>query len=91
MAVGPVVIDATPTSGPLSDVTRRVFRDLISTLTARLEEKSVPPERAEALAINTLSAMEGAFILTRALRSPKPFDTAIVALSADADIAAATH
>jgi TetR/AcrR family transcriptional regulator, lmrAB and yxaGH operons repressor len=51
-------------------VTRRVFRDLIATLSARLEEKSVPHERAEALAINSITAMEGAF------------DTAIAALSA---------
>jgi TetR/AcrR family transcriptional regulator, lmrAB and yxaGH operons repressor len=87
-AVAPVVLDATPASGPLSDVTRRVFGDLITTMTARLEEKSVPHKRAEALAINTISAMEGAFILTRALRSPQPFQTAIAALSADADVAA---
>src|SRR5262249_55081644 len=88
-AVAPIVIEATPSSGPLSDATRRALRDIIATLAARLEEKSVPPERAEGLATNAVTAMEGALILSRVLRSTEPFDTAIATLSASAQAAAA--
>jgi AcrR family transcriptional regulator len=89
-AVAPIVIDATPASVPLSDVTRRAFVDLITTLTARLEEKSVPHEHAMELATNTVTTMEGALIVSRVLRSPHPFDSAIAILSASAESAAGT-
>lgn len=91
-AVAPIVIEAIPTSTPLTDVSRRAFHDIIATLTARFEEKSVPAEHARGLAINTATAMEGALILSRVLRSPEPFDAAIAALSASAqNTSTATH
>jgi TetR/AcrR family transcriptional regulator, lmrAB and yxaGH operons repressor len=90
-AVAPIVIESTPTSPSLSAVTQRAFRDLIATLTARLEEKAVPHESANALALNTVTSMEGALIVSRVLRSPEPFDTAITALSDSAQSAVATQ
>ncbi|OBI51255.1 TetR/AcrR family transcriptional regulator [Mycobacterium sp. E796] len=86
-AVAPIVIESTPASQPLSDVTRRGFGDVIATLAARLEEKGVSRERAHDLATLAVTTMEGALILSRTLRSPKPFETAITTLTAAAQAA----
>jgi TetR/AcrR family transcriptional regulator, lmrAB and yxaGH operons repressor len=83
-AVTPIVIEVTPASEALSAMTRQAFGDAITILTARLEEKSIDREHAKELAVNTLVAMEGALILSRALRSRQPFDAAIAALTASA-------
>ena len=87
-AVAPIVIESTPASAPLSDVTRRGFGDVIATLAARLEEKGIPRKRARSLAVLAITSVEGALILTRTLRSPEPFDTTIAALTASAQSAA---
>ena len=58
---------------------------MIATLTARLAEKGVPDDRAGQLALNAVTAMEGALILGRVLRSPQPFDAAIAELTASAE------
>jgi TetR/AcrR family transcriptional regulator, lmrAB and yxaGH operons repressor len=89
-AVAPIVIESTPASAPLSDVTRRGFEDLIATLAARLEEKGIPHQHSTPLATNIATSMEGALIMCRVLRSPAPFDTAIEALTASAESATAS-
>ena len=86
-AVAPIVIESTPASASLTDVTRRLFQDIIATMAARLEEKVVPPVHAKALATNAVTSMEGALVLSRALRSPEPFDFAIAMLTASAETA----
>jgi AcrR family transcriptional regulator len=86
-AVAPIIIESTPASVSLADVTRRLFQDIIATMAARLEEKAVPPERAKALATNAVTSMEGALVLSRALRSPEPFDLAIAMLTASTEAA----
>ena len=83
-AIAPIVIESTPASGQLSDATRRAFQDLITTLSARLTDKGVPHDQATQLATNVWTSMEGALILSRVLRSPEPFDTAIALLTAAA-------
>lgn len=87
-AVAPIVIESTPASVQLSDTARRGFGDLIATLAARLAEKGIPQDGARQLAVNAVTAMEGALILGRVLRSPEPFDAAIAALTASAEVAA---
>lgn len=89
-AVAPIVIESTPASAQLTDTTRRGFQDLITTLAARLAEKDLPEDRARQLAINAVTAMEGALILSRVLRSPEPFDAAIAGLTAGAEAAERT-
>jgi TetR/AcrR family transcriptional regulator, lmrAB and yxaGH operons repressor len=84
-AVAPIVIEATPASDQLSDATRRAFQDVIATLAARLTEKGLAHENALQLATNVWTSVEGALILSRALRSPGPFDMAIALLTAAAD------
>ena len=46
-AVAPIVIESTPASASLTDVTRRLFQDIVATMAARLEEKAVPPEQRQ--------------------------------------------
>ena len=87
-AVAPIIIETTPTSAQLSDVTRRGFGDTIAALAARLTEKHVPHDRAVELATNTVTSTQGALILARVLRSPDPFDMAIAELAASAQNAA---
>ncbi len=87
-AVAPIVIESIPASVPLTDTARRGFQDMIATLAARLAEKGVPDDRAPQLATNAVTAMEGALILARVLRSTGPFDAAIAGLAASAEAAA---
>ena len=89
-AVAPIVIESTPASAVLADTARRGFQDLVTTLAARLGEKGVPDDRARRLALNAVTAMEGALILGRVLRSPEPFDAAIAELTASAEAAEGT-
>jgi len=84
-AVAPIVIESTPASDQLSDATRHAFQDVITTLAARLNEKGLADDRAKQLATNVWASVEGALILSRALRSPEPFDAAIALLTAAAD------
>jgi TetR/AcrR family transcriptional regulator, lmrAB and yxaGH operons repressor len=83
-AMAPIVIEATPGSDQLSDATRRAFHDLIATLAARLTEKGIPGEEAGQLATAAWTSVEGALIVSRALRSPEPFDSAIAQLTSAA-------
>ena len=84
-AVAPIVIEATPASDQLSDATRRAFQDVITTLAARLTEKGLHNDKAVQLATNVWTSVEGALILSRALRSPEPFNMAIALLAAAAE------
>lgn len=84
-AVAPIVIESTPASAQLTDTARRGFQDLIATLAARLNEKGIPESQARQLALNAVTAMEGALILSRVLRSPEPFDAAIAELAASTE------
>lgn len=86
-AVAPIVIESTPASDQLSDAARRAFQDLIATLAARLTEKGVPQTISGQLATNVWAGVQGALILSRALRSPEPFDMAIALLTTAADAA----
>ena len=88
-ALAPIILESTPASDHLSDATRRAFQDLITTLAARLTEKGLPHDRAVPLATNVWTSTEGALTLSRVLRSPEPFDTAIALLATAAEADAA--
>jgi TetR/AcrR family transcriptional regulator, lmrAB and yxaGH operons repressor len=82
-AMAPIVIESA--SDQLGDATRRAFQDLITTLAARLTEKGLNHDRAVQVATNVWTSVEGALIVSRALRSPEPFDMAIAQLVATAE------
>ena len=80
---------STPASDQLSDVTRRAFQDLITTLAARLTEKGLTHDKAVQLATNVWSSVEGALILSPVLRSPEPSAQLTTAADAAADASTA--
>ena len=88
-AVAPIVLDAASSSTQLGDVVRRTFADVVGVLAARLADKGVPESSARALAVNAVTTMEGALVLSRALRTTEPFDVAIVELARSVDAALA--
>jgi len=57
-----------------------VFARWRAALVTRFEPLGIAPDRAAALADLTISAFEGALLLSRAARSIEPFKTTIEAL-----------
>jgi TetR/AcrR family transcriptional repressor of lmrAB and yxaGH operons len=76
-AVAPMVVELAPGAAPLTDTIQAGFRDSLAVLAARLTERGVPAERATALAATTMAGLEGGLIVSRAVRSPEPFDALI--------------
>jgi transcriptional regulator LmrA/YxaF-like protein len=72
-----MVVAPSPGAAPLTDTIRAGFRDSLAVLAARLTERGVPAERAATLAATTMAGLEGALIVSRAVRSPEPFDALI--------------
>ena len=89
-AVAPIVVDSASSSVRLSDVVRRTFADVVAVLAARLVDKGVSEGSARSLAVSAVTTMEGALILSRALRTTEPFDVAIVDLRRSVDAATTT-
>jgi AcrR family transcriptional regulator len=67
-----VALEVASTNEPLRQVTAEIFESWIASGTAWVESHGVPPEEARALAIAYVSGLEGAFVLSRAMRSPEP-------------------
>jgi hypothetical protein len=59
-----------------------VFGSWVDIAAGRLVQSGLAPGRARELAISMLAALEGAFVLARALRSTEPLEVAGVAASA---------
>ena len=60
-------------------------------LVTRFEPLGLAPDRAAVLAELTISAIEGALVLSRAARSTEPFTTTIEALTSAIDRDAASQ
>jgi AcrR family transcriptional regulator len=67
-----VALEVASTNEPLRQVTAEIFEGWIEACTAWVESHGVAPEEARALAIAYITGLEGAFVLSRALRSPEP-------------------
>jgi TetR/AcrR family transcriptional regulator, lmrAB and yxaGH operons repressor len=68
-----------------------VFARWRAALVTRFEPLGIAPDRAAVLAGLTMSALEGALVLSRAARSTEPFNTAIEALISAIDHDAAAQ
>ena len=68
-----------------------LIRAMAHILTSRLEPLGIAPGRAAALAGLTISALEGALVLSRAARSTEPFNTTTEALISAIDHDAAAQ
>jgi AcrR family transcriptional regulator len=68
-----VALEVASTNEPLRLATAEVFQSWIAGWTTYLERRGgIERGRARELGIELLGAMEGAFVLSRALRSPEP-------------------
>jgi AcrR family transcriptional regulator len=74
--IATVALEVASTSEPLRQATADVFESWITALAERFAAAGIPGDRARQLAISTLAALEGAFILTRAARSTEALESA---------------
>ena len=79
-AIATMVLELAPRDEEFSADFNTVFARWRSALITRLEPLGIPPGRAAALADLTISALEGALVLSRAARSIEPFTTTTEAL-----------
>jgi AcrR family transcriptional regulator len=80
--IATVAMEVASTSEPLRQATADVFEIWITAIAERFTAAGIPGDRARELAVFTLAALEGAFILSRAARSTEPMDVAGAAASA---------
>jgi len=74
--IATVALDVASTNEPLRRATAEVFEGWISGAARRFAAAGVPDAEARGLAISVLAALEGAFVLARALRSTEPVEVA---------------
>lgn len=74
--IATVALEVASTSEPLRRATAEVFEGWIGGAGGRFAAAGVPEEEARELAIFVISALEGAFVLSRALRSTEPVEMA---------------
>jgi AcrR family transcriptional regulator len=74
--IATVALEVSSTSEPLREACAAVFEGWIATAAERFVAAGATPERARALAIGMIAALEGAFVLGRALRSTEPLRVA---------------
>src|SRR5215510_14615091 len=79
-AIATMVLELAPRDEEFSADFDSVFARWRAALVTRFEPLGIAPGRAAVLADLTISALEGALILSRAARSTEPFNTTIEAL-----------
>jgi AcrR family transcriptional regulator len=80
--IATVALEVANSSEPLREATADVFESWIAGATERFAGAGIPHDRARALAVSLLSSLEGAFVLSRALRSTEPVEIAGAAAEA---------
>jgi AcrR family transcriptional regulator len=81
--IATIALEISSTSEPLREACAEVFESWIAAGTQRYASAGLASEQARELAIMVIGALEGAFVLARALRSTEPLELA-GALAADA-------
>jgi AcrR family transcriptional regulator len=74
--IAAVALEAASTSEPLRRATAEVYESWIAALVARFADAGVEGDHARELALVTLAALEGSFVLARATRSTAPVEHA---------------
>ena len=90
-AIATMVLELAPRDEEFSADFDSVFARWRAALVTRLEPLGIAPGRAAALAGLTISAIEGAAVLSRAARSTEPFNTTTEALISAIDHDAASQ
>ena len=74
--IATVALETASSDEELRRACAAVFETWIEGGTARFELEGIPHERARTLVVQMLAALEGAFVLSRALRSTEPVELA---------------
>jgi AcrR family transcriptional regulator len=80
--IATVALEVSSTSEPMRRACAEVFDSWIDGAAQRLSEGGLSRKRSRALAIELIAALEGAFVLARALRSTEPIEVAGSAVTA---------
>jgi len=81
--IATVALEVSSTNEPMRQACADVFDGWIDGATERLVECGLPRQRSRALALSMIASLEGAFVLSRALRSTEPIEVAGAAATAD--------
>jgi len=79
--IATVALEVSSTNEPMREACADVFNGWVDSAAARLRECGLPRKRARALAFELIAALEGAFVLSRALRSTEPIEAAGAAVT----------
>jgi TetR/AcrR family transcriptional repressor of lmrAB and yxaGH operons len=90
-AIATMVLELAPGDEEFSADFDSVFARWRAALVTRFEPLGIAPDRAAVLADLTISAFEGALVLSRAARSTEPFNTTVEALISAIDHDAASQ
>ena len=74
--IATVALEVSSSSEPMREACADVFERWITAGAARHEEAGIDPVTARRLTIGMLTALEGAFVLARAMRSTEPLEVA---------------
>jgi AcrR family transcriptional regulator len=74
--IATIALEVASTSEPLRKATAGVFESWTAAATVRFAAAGVDADEARRLAIQMLCALEGAFVLSRAMRSTEPLEAA---------------
>ncbi len=85
--IATVALEVSSANEELRRACADVFDAWIEGATERFAEEGIERARARALAIETIAALEGAFVLSRALRSTEPVEVAGEAVAASIEAA----
>jgi AcrR family transcriptional regulator len=80
--IATVALEVSSTSEPMRQACADVFDGWVEGVAERLGECGLSRKRSRALAFELIAALEGAFVLARALRSIEPIEVAGVAVTA---------
>jgi TetR/AcrR family transcriptional regulator, lmrAB and yxaGH operons repressor len=77
--IATVALEVANTSQPMREACAEAFDSWLVLLQTRFEEAGIESMRASELAVELFCAIEGAFLLSRTIRSPKPLQVTGVA------------
>jgi AcrR family transcriptional regulator len=84
-----VALEVASTNDRLRRATADVFESWIAGIAGHMVAAGVEPTRARALGIEVINALEGAFVLSRAMRSTEPLEVSGAAAAASVEAALA--
>jgi hypothetical protein len=79
--IATVALEVASTNEALRGATAEVFESWITSATKRFVAGGIRHGTARALAITTITSLEGAFVLSRAMRSTEPLEAAGAAVA----------